>query len=144
MLFILLGLLAITSGLLWLILSPRDPEKLKVFNATASRDCAPWDGAAFTVSIPYDSVSVIEISVWQSPNIKLPVTFTFNDQMGKIGSAVYQPRYGAPVWLSGSVFFPYVQDGVPFTGVFHLKTESGVPFQGKIKAVWENHLVMCG
>ena len=142
--YALIGLLAVVSGFLWFVFSSKGPESTKVFNATINRDCAPWDGAAFTVSIPYDAWSVIEISIWRSPSFKFPVTFSFPDQTGKVGSAIYQRQFGATEQLSGSVFFLNVGEGGPITGEFNLWSASGDQFQGKIKAIWGNKLVMCG
>ena len=36
----------------WFMYSSRNQDVAQVFPATIDRDCAPWDGSAFTVSIP--------------------------------------------------------------------------------------------
>ena len=87
-------LFCVTIGLLILgialfTFSTRNQEPVQIFPATINRDCAPWDGSAFTVSIPYDSGSVIYISIWQLPDIKLPAKFSFPDESIRIGNATY-------------------------------------------------------
>ena len=61
LLYTLIGSFALAIGFLWSYLSTNNQENLTVLPATINRDCAPWDGAAFTMSIPYNSVSVITI-----------------------------------------------------------------------------------
>src|SRR5687768_7811837 len=81
--YIAIVLLTLILGIGLFTFSTRNQHPVHVFTATINRDCAPWDGAAFTVSIPYDSVSTITISIWQSPDIKFPSTFSFPDPTGR-------------------------------------------------------------
>jgi len=142
--FIAIGLLLLILGITWISFSTKNQAAIQVFNATINRDCAPWDGAAFTVSIPYDSGSVINISIWQSPDIKLPVTFSFPDETGQVGNAAYLLPSGEYEQLSGKVLFHRVDEEMPVEGDFTFTSERGEQFKGKFKANWGDEIVMCG
>ncbi len=142
LLYILAGLLAIITGFLSLYFTGKS-EDLKVFPATVNRDCAPWDGAAFTISIQYDMAS-IQISIWKSPDMKLPVVFSFPDPSSRLGNATYQPLFGPYRQLNGKVIFWRVDSENPIEGEFNFMLETGKSFKGKFKAEWENQVVMCG
>jgi hypothetical protein len=75
--FIKIGLFMLLFGIAWLSFSTRDQDPIQVYDATISRDCAPWDAEAFTVSIPFEAESVIQISIWQSADIKIPSYYKF-------------------------------------------------------------------
>jgi hypothetical protein len=137
---ITIGVLIVILAIAWISFSSRDLEPVQIFPATINRDCAPWDGAAFTVLIPYDSMTTISISIWQSPDIKLPVTFSFPDDTGQIGFAYLHPENP----LSGKVSFLRVGEAGPVEGRFDLRDENGKRFIGKFKAEWDNGTVMCG
>jgi hypothetical protein len=144
-------LLAITISLLILILgialftfSARDREPVQVFPATINRDCAPWDGAAFTVSFRYDSITTITISIWQSPGFAFPVTFSFPDETMRVGIAYSLPELDPLEELTGKVTFWRVEEGSPVEGEFNFVTERGKQFKGKFKAEWGNQIAMCG
>ena len=143
-LLIAIGLLILILGIAWFTFSTRNQAPIQVFPATINRDCAPLDGPAFTVSIPYDSGSIIYISIWQSPDIKLPVTFSFPDDIGGVGNATFLLRFSYSVNLTGKVFFWRVEQGSPVEGKFDLLTEAGQQLKGKFKAEWENQPVYCG
>ena len=96
------------------------------------------------MSIPFDSSIAITISIWQSPDIKLPVTFTFPDETGQVGIAYILQDLDPLQQLSGEVFFWRVEEGMPVEGEFNIKTESGEPFKGKFKAEWGDQIVYCG
>jgi len=119
-------------------------ELTRVFPATIKRDCAPWDGAAFTVSIPYNSGSTIYISIWQSPDMKLPRIFTFPDEIGGNGSASYLIRFSYSTQLSGKVFFQSVFPDKTVKGWFDLVTEADQPLRGKFAAEWDDTQAYCG
>ena len=137
---IVIGLITLILGVTWYSFSRRNLEPAPIFPATVNRDCAPWDGAAFTVLIPYDSMTTISISIWQSPDIKLPVTFSFPDDTGQIGFAYTL----ADKPLSGEVFFLRVDEAWPVEGRFDLRDENGKRFIGKFKAEWSKVTAMCG
>ena len=131
-------------GIAWFIYASRTQEPMPTFPATINRDCAPWDGAAFTLLIPYDSITTISISIWQSPNIKLPVTFSFPDETGQIGFAYILPELDPLQQLSGELSFGRVEEGIPVEGEFSFTTESGKHFKGKLNAKWGDQVVYCG
>jgi len=131
-------------GMALFTFSNRNNEPVQVFPATINRDCAPWDGSAFTVSIPTNDGTIIHVSIWQSPEIKLPVRFSFPDETGQIGFAYILSELDSRQQLSGDVFFWRVEDGIPVEGEFDFTTESGKGFKGQFKAEWGNEVIYCG
>jgi len=140
--FIAVGLLIL--GIALFTFSRRNQEPAQALSATVTRDCAPWDGSAFTVSIPMETGGVINVSIWQAPDIKLPVTFSFPDNTGQVGNASYQLASGEYEQLSGTVFFQRVAEGSQVEGKFGLVTETGQRFEGQFKAEWEDQFIICG
>jgi hypothetical protein len=141
--YVAIGLLILLLGISWFTFSTRNQQPAQTYPATINRDCAPWDGSAFTVSIPIEE-SVINISIYQSPDIGLPVTFSFPDNAGNVGSAFLLLPNDMPEPLRGSVAFPRVEQGSPVQGNFDLVTDKGQHLKGKFKAEWENMTVYCG
>jgi len=139
---ITIGLLIL--GIALLAFSTRTQEPAQVFPATINRDCAPWDGAAFTVYIPTDNEAIINISIWQLPDIKRPATFSFPDETGQVGNAVYLQPSGEYEQLSGKVSFSSVGEGSSVEGEFNFTSERGDEFKGRFTAEWENLIAMCG
>ena len=130
-------------GTIVYILFTRDLPPEHAFPAVVQRDCAPWDGAAFTVSIPVES-RMIQISVWKSPEIKLPVAYSFPDDTGTVGSAFLLSAAGIQEELSGRVTFRSVTQENPVEGRFDLLSETGRKYTGKFTAAWKNKTVLCG
>lgn len=128
----------------WFIYSSRNQDVAQVFPATIDRDCAPWDGSAFTVAIPSSEGTIINVSIWQSPDIKLPVTFSFPDETGQIGFAYILTEPDHIQELGGEVSFSRVEEGILVEGEFNLTNESGEQFRGRFKADWGNQVVYCG
>ena len=141
---IVVGLIILILGITWLSYSARNQESVEVFSATINRDCAPWDGTAFTVLIPYDSTTAISISIWQSPDIKRPSSFSFPDETGQVGFAYILPKLDPLQQLNGEVSFWRVKEGLPVEGEFNFKTERGQQFKGRFKAQWGDQVVYCG
>lgn len=141
--FFALGFLIVVFGIALFSFLLHHREPLPVFTVTINRDCAPWDGGAFTVSIPMDE-SVINISIYQSPAIRHPVTFSFPDESMQEGSAFLLLPTGLPQQLSGKVIFQSVEEGKPVEGEFSLTTESGEHFKGQFNAQWGNEIIYCG
>src|SRR4030095_4327907 len=104
------------------IYSNQKPEPLPVFSATIQRDCAPWDGSAFAVSIPMEEGLTIAVSIYRSPDIRFPDTFSFPDATGNIGNALLQLPIGVPEELSGKISFQSVLQECPVEGEFDLRT----------------------
>lgn len=141
---IVVGLIILVLSIAWYTFSMRNLEPAQAFPATINRDCAPWDGAAFTLSIPTEDGIIIHVSIWQSPAIKLPVTFSFPDETGQIGFAYILPELDPLQQLSGEIFFWRVEEGIPVEGEFNFTTESGKEFKGSFKAEWGDQVVYCG
>ena len=139
-----LALLLFLLGVTWFSFSARHQETLQTFPATVNRDCAPWDGSAFTVSIPMNDGAALSISIWQAPDIKLPVTFSFPDDTGQIGNASYQLASGEYEQLSGTVSIKHVEAGSSVEGRFDLVTVAGQRFEGQFKADWKDTFILCG
>ena len=142
--FIAIGLLILVLGIALFTFSTRNQEPAQVFPAAINRDCAPWDGAAFTLSFRYDPVTTITISIWQPPSFTFPVTFSFPDETGRDGIAYSLPELGPLEELTGTVTFRRVQEGLPVEGEFNFTTESGKLFKGRFNAEWGNEVVYCG
>jgi hypothetical protein len=140
---IIVGFLIVILGGAFYIYSNRIREPLPVFAATIKRDCAPWDGSAFTVSIPMDE-GVIDISIYQSPEQHFPESFSFPDISGRNGNALLLVAVGVPEGLGGEVSFKSVTQENPVEGEFDLHTETGRRFSGKFVAEWDNQPVSCG
>ena len=139
-----IGLLTLILAITWYSFSTRNQEPVQVFSATVNRDCAPWDGSAFTVSIPMSDGTIVDISIWQAPDIKFSVTFSFLDNTGQVGNAALLLPVGLPAPLTGTVLLQRVEPERPVEGAFDLKDESGKQFKGEFKAEWDNQIVMCG
>ena len=142
--FITVALIVLMLGLALFVYVEELSEPITVFPATINRDCAPWDGAAFTVSIPYDAVSVITISIWESPDFKIPTTFLLPDVEGQVGYAYILSELDSLIPLKGEVSFQRVGEGRPIEGRFSLTPESGEVFAGRFIAEWGEQMALCG
>src|SRR5262252_57043 len=113
--------------------------------ATIQGDCAPWDGAAFRVTIPgatlgtqLDSAS-IGIAIWKSPHITRRTTFRFADGHSAVpdsGAAVLWSKGGKAERLRGSITFESVTSDAPVDGSFDLTSKSGMRFTASFHATW--------
>jgi len=142
--FMIIGLITLILGITWYSFSKRAQEPVQFFPATVNRDCGPWDGSAFTVSIPMDAGTSIDISIWQSPDIKFPKTFSFPDDTGQVGNALFRSRAGEYEVLSGEVRFESVSEAMPLAGRFSLKSASGGKYIGQFTAEWGSQMAFCG
>ena len=140
----LLILLLIALGGIWFFTRGATQSPLQVFPAFINRDCAPWDGGAFTVSIPLLDGSSIAISIYQSPDIRFPISFSFPDESMTEGSALLLSSAGLAEGLNGEVWFPRVDQEIPVEGRFQLQSGAGVQFEGKFIAKWGDEIVYCG
>ena len=143
-LYVSLALLLIALGGIWFFYTRETPEPEQIFTVTINRDCAPWDGAAFAVSMPLREGSTIYISIYRSPDLKLPASFSFPDASGREGNAYLLMPDGSPEQLAGRVWFQRVVQGKPVEGRFQLRSEAGARFEGKFLAEWGNEIVYCG
>ena len=143
-LYFLVALTLIALGGIFYFYSLPKQEPAQLFPATVDRDCAPWDGAAFTVSVQYDSATIIIISIWQSPDIPHRSTFSFPDNSGQVGNAYLVPALSSYVELGGEVSFQHVEQGMPLDGRFNLTSERGEQFDGRFSAEWGSQVAYCG
>src|SRR5262249_48875173 len=102
---VIVGLLVLILGIAWYTFPGRNEGATQIYAATIQRDCAPWDGPAFTVNIPLQGGDAVSISIWQAPEPKLPKTFSFPDDTGQVGNASLMHSRRGPQQLSGKVFF---------------------------------------
>jgi hypothetical protein len=142
LLYFVIGLFLL--GMALFTYSSRNQEPMQIFPATINRDCAPWDGGAFTISIPMNDGMIIHTSIWQSPDIKFPVTFSLPDETGQIGIAYILPEPDPLQQLSGEISFGRVAEGIPVEGEFSFTTVNGRGFKGKFEAEWGNEVAYCG
>jgi hypothetical protein len=136
------ALLVMAAAILFMLLI-RVEEPLSLFPASVDRDCAPWDGAAFTVSILLDK-ETIKISIYQPPYIQRFVRLSFPDKTMSKGHALLLLPVDVPEILTGHVSFQRVEQGMPVEGQFDLSTEAGRHFKGAFLAEWGNEIVYCG
>lgn len=124
------------------ILKTEEPTPL--YPAMIDSDCAPWDGTAFTVSIPWSHAATLYVSIYQSPEIAHPVTFSFPDETMRGGNAYLLLPDGSPEQLIGKVFFERVHAGKSVRGRFDLISAGGEKFKGAFRAEWGNQMAYCG
>ena len=142
--YLLLGLLLIALGGIWFSIRAETWAPSPVFPAVVERDCAPWDGSAFTVSIQLRDRSRIAISIYRSPEIERPISFSFPDESMSNGDALLVLPVGAPRRLSGEVWFERVHQGTPVEGRFQFRTESWTQLEGRFLAEWGAEIIYCG
>jgi hypothetical protein len=140
----LIVLVILFLGSLFFIGYTRNQEIKPVLSATISRDCAPWDGAAFTITVPMSDSAILDISIWQSPDIRRPISFSFPDETQQIGNTSLLPQFGEPDQLTGQVWLNNVSEGMPVEGRFSLTSESGAQLEAKFVAQWDDQIVYCG
>ena len=124
--------------------APRIAPGQPAYPAVIQADCAPWDGAAFTLSIPFDTGRLARISIYRAPDLPSRTTFSFPDPTGRVGNAMYQPEFGEPQTASGTVTFYASQTGAPTEGEFDLLTADGLRLRGMFHAEWLANQVLCG
>ena len=139
----IIGLIILLGGIAWHAFTTRGPQTDPILPATINLDCAPWDGSAFTISIPMRSGSLF-ISIYQPPDFQHPTTFRFPDDTMSVGNAVLAKPIGSAARLKGRVTLHRVEPGYPVEGTFDLVTETGEPLKGKFIAEWGDDIIYCG
>lgn len=134
----------IIAIILWIYFTTQAAGDATVFEATVNHDCAPWDGMAYTITIPYRAGSMIDVSIWKSPDFQFPVTYSFPDSSGGVGTAIHQSAFGSFQQLSGKITLQPFDVGSPIVGSFNFTSESGEQFKGNFKAEWGNQSAICG
>ena len=143
-LYVVLTVLLIALVAIWFVFRSDTNSPARVFPAKVDRDCAPWDGSAFTVSIPLKNGQTLHISIYQSPDIELPSHYSFPDETMSTGNAYLLTPNGSPGQLAGEVWLQRVSQEMPVEGSFRLRHESGAQFEGKFLAEWGDEIIYCG
>jgi len=121
-----------------------------MFHGEVSRDCAPWDGPAFSVSISTVANAkkveppILHVSIWQSPNLKSGGRFVFPDLSQRIGAAFIEPSSGSETPLRGTVTFTKVMSGETVEGQFDFLDPNGRRYAGRFSANWTAISASCG
>ncbi len=140
----LIVLVLVFLGSLFFIGYTRNRALEPVLSATISRDCAPWDGGAFTIRVPMHDGAIVDISIWQSPDIDRPISFSFPDETQQIGNTSLLRLFGVPEPLTGQVWLKNVRQRMPVEGGFSLTSERGARLEAKFVAQWDDQTVYCG
>ena len=140
-----MGFVILILGIAWYTFPGRNQTITQTLPASIQHDCAPWDGAAFTVTIlpQGQGRDTISISIWQAPELTSPKTFSFPDNTGQVGNASLMQAGGAVEQLSGKVFFSLIKEGSPVEGRLELSADNGQRFAEKFRAEWDDQIVMC-
>ena len=142
---LIIGLLTLVLGVAWYVYPERPQELTHDYTATVRQDCAPWDGAAFSVKIPLGNNDIIDIAIWEAPTIQSEKTFSFLEEPSQAGYANLAHSAESGEQLIGTVSFTYVEPGNPVEGKFELKTlDSRQQFAGRFHAVWVKQFMLCG
>jgi hypothetical protein len=123
---------------------PTRPEA--VATARIARSCAPWDGAAFTVSVPAAdgaSTAALQLSVWSSPQFDGERKVVFAEGDDRTGVAMYAETADHAVPLTGEATFRQAADG-SIEGTLHLKAADGRRFERRFRGRLDGGAVMCG
>jgi hypothetical protein len=134
----------ILAVILWVYFTIQTVQTDVVFEAIVNRDCAPWDGMAYTIIIPDRAGSKIVVSIWKSPDFHFPGTYSFLDSSGRVGTAVLQSPVDSFQPLNGKITMHPFKAGNPIEGWFNFTTEDGGVFIGNFKAEWGNQTAFCG
>ena len=141
---LIIGFVAFVIGVAW-YMYPGRGQPAQNYAANIQKDCAPWDGPAFTVAIPMDEGTAVSISIWQSPEeIKSPVAFQFPDNSAQVGNASVMLPEGMPEELSGKVSFDRFGPEGPVSGQFELTNADGQQLIGTFVAEWNEVNMLCG
>jgi hypothetical protein len=114
------------------------------------QDCAPWDGAAFTVAIQLVpgvkqlKPPVLHISIWQAANLPSGGRFQFPDATGRVGAVYPDPPAKSLTTFRGDVSFRSVVQGKDVEGQFDLVDSLGKRYSGKFLAKWNGRFAICG
>lgn len=126
---------------------PTRPEV--VATARIARTCAPWDGAAFTVSVPMSdgidaaALPALRLMVWSAPQFERGQTVVFADGDDRTGAAQYAESEDSAMPLTGEATFRQAADG-SIEGTLHLKAADGRRFERRFRGRLDPGAVMCG
>ena len=141
--YALAGMLVLAI-ILWIYFRTSTAENDAVFEASINRDCAPWDGMAYRISIPDQAGAMIEVSIWQPPDFQFPVTYLFPDSSGRVGNVIHRSTPGSVQQLNEKINLQPFEIGSPVLGRFNFRSSDGIQFTGNFKAEWGNQSAYCG
>ncbi|MBY0493265.1 MAG: hypothetical protein K2Y23_03520 [Cyanobacteria bacterium] len=117
--------------------------------AVAWADCAPWDGAAFTIAIGRPGSSKVDpehpwlrIAIWHDPNTRHDAAYRFPDREGTTGAVEYDGT--ADPSVTGTVSFPRRGAADDISGSFDFVAAGGRRLAGSFRGKWSPRKVMCG
>jgi len=123
------------------------PEAVAV--ADIARACAPWDGAAFSVSVPLRegadpaALPALRVMVWSPPRFERERTVVFADGDDRTGVAQYAESEDRATPLTGEATFRQTADG-GLEGTLRLKAADGRRFERRFRGRLDDRRVMCG
>jgi len=123
------------------------PEAFAV--ADVARACAPWDGAAFSVSVPLregadpGALPALRVMVWSPPQFEHERTVVFADGDDRTGVAQYMEAEDRATPLTGEATFRQAADG-GIEGTLRLKAADGRRFERRFRGRLDDRMVMCG
>jgi hypothetical protein len=139
-----LALLALVMPLLSAACTPTAAPPQPIVPATINRDCAPWDGPAFTILVPQAGGDQVIISIWSAPDFRGRTTHTFAKDPDRVGSAGLRDPAGNWRPLTGTAVLGAVQPGQPVQGEYRLLLATGEVFSQSFLAEWESLQALCG
>ena len=120
-----------------------------VATARIARTCAPWDGAAFTVSVHVGhgvdpaALPGLQLSVWSSPQFDGERKVVFAEGDDRSGLAFYAETAEHTTPLTGEATFRQAADG-SIEGTLRLKAADGRRFERRFRGRLDPGTVMCG
>lgn len=117
--------------------------------AHIARTCAPWDGAAFSVSVPLregadpGALPALRVMVWSPPRFEHARTVVFADGDNRTGVAQYAESEERATPLTGEATFRQAADG-GIEGTLRLIAADGRRFERRFRGPLDPGVVMCG
>ncbi|MBP6750240.1 MAG: hypothetical protein KA144_11415 [Xanthomonadaceae bacterium] len=108
-------------------------------NARVEKTCAPWDGAAFVLSVRLgrsdDPMALpgLRLSVWRSPLFDRAQTVAFVEDAAEIGVVSHIDEAERSTTLEGEARFIPVANGA-IEGTLNLKSTDGRRFERRFRA----------
>ena len=143
------GIASVAVGLLAAVTVARAAQEPRLSPAIAWRDCAPWDGPAFTVAVGREGATSVDparpwlrISIWQEAGTRHGVTYRFPDTTQKLGAV----EYGGTAFpsVNGTVTFPSAVSEEVVAGSFDFMTPDGRHLAGRFRGGWRPVAALCG
>lgn len=133
-------------------------DSARVFQGTATPSCAPWDGEAYTFTLPVFEApascdappagAYVRIAVWDSAQLPLSAgdSFTFDDT-GATGGGWSHPTGDPGTYetaSSGSLSLVSWSETAGGVGTWTLTLADGSTLSGGLDALWCPADILCG